>query len=259
MTGEVLAGRYRIDGFLGRSDIGTAWRADDLRLRRTVAVKQLRAQPTHAWDTVRERACRAVCLTHPNVVTLHDAGVAEDRVFLVSELVDGPDLTELLAAEPGRRADPVLVAEIARQVSVALGAAHTAGLVHGHLKPGNVLLTLDGTVKVGDLGIGGGVPHPGAPPSAAFYLSPEEVRGQTASEAGDWYALGCVLYELLAGRPPFVGDSVEEVLDQHLHAAAVPIQAVRPDAGPRLTTLVTGLLAKDPVQRLRSIVTFHNG
>lgn len=250
MTGEVLAGRYRIDGFLGCGGAGGVWRADDLRLRRAVAVKLLLPRSDQSWEVVRAKAVTVACLQHPNVVTFYDAGMAGDRAFVVTELVDGPDLAELLDAEPDGRADLALVLEIARQVSGAIRAAHAAGVVHGDIKPGNLLVTLDGTVKVGDFGIVRGVPHPGSPSGLASYLSPEQVRGQLACKASDWYALGCVLYELLAGRPPFVGDSVEEVLDQHLHAAPVPIQAVRPDVESRLATVLMRLLAKDPSRRL---------
>ena len=249
MTGEVLAGRYRIDGFLGCGGAGDVWRAEDLRLRRTVAVKRFYPRPDSRWELIRANARKAACVDHPNVVTFYDAGIEGDRAFLVTELVDGPNLRELLDAEPNRRADAALVAEIARQAAAGIGAAHAAGVVHGDIKPGNLLVTMDGTVKVGDLGTSCGVPHPGSPPGTASYLSPEQVRGQAASEPSDWYGFGCVLYELLAGRPPFVGDSVEEVLDQHLHKVARPIQAVRPDLEPSLATLILRLLAKDPSQR----------
>jgi eukaryotic-like serine/threonine-protein kinase len=253
VTGEVLAGRYRIDGFLGCGGAGGVWRGDDLRLLRVVAVKLLSPRPDQSWEAVRAKAATVACLQHPNVVSFYDAGMEGDQAFLVTELIDGPDLAELLDAEPDGRADLALVEEIARQVSAAIDAAHAAGVVHGDIKPGNLLVTLDGTVKLGDFGVVCAVPHPGSPPGMASYLSPEQVRGQTACEASDWYALGCVLYELLAGRPPFVGDSVEEVLDQHLHAAPVPIEVLRPDVETRLAAVLMRLLAKDPSRRLTSL------
>jgi eukaryotic-like serine/threonine-protein kinase len=259
VTGEVLAERYRIDGFLGCGGAGGVWRADDLRLRRAVAVKLLLPRPDQSWEVIRAKAATVACLHHPNVVTFYDAGMAGDRAFMVTELVDGPDLAELLDAEPDGRADLALVVEIARQVSAAIRAAHAAGVVHGDIKPGNLLVTRDGTVKVGDFVTVCGVPHPGSPSGTAAYLSPEQVRGQPACEASDWYALGCVLYELLAGRPPFVGDSVEQVLDQHLHAAAVPIQAMRPDVETHLATALMRLLAKDPGRRMASRPSVRGG
>jgi serine/threonine-protein kinase len=249
VTGEVLAGRYRVDGFLGCGGAGEVWRAEDLRLRRTVAVKRFYPWPELTWEMIRVTARKAAGLDHPNIVTFYDAGVSDDRAFMVTELVDGPNLIELLEAEPDGRADPALVAEVARQASAALDAAHAAGVIHGDLKPANLLISMDGTVKVSDFGTACGIPHPGSPSASASYRSPEQVRGQPASELSDWYALGCVLYELLAGRPPFVGESVERVLDQHLHQPAVPIQSVRPEVDPWLATLIMRLLAKKPAQR----------
>lgn len=249
MTGEVLVGRYRIDGFLGCGGAGEVWRAEDLRLRRTVAVKRFHPRDDLSWEIVRASARKAACVDHPNVVTFYDAGIEGDRAFLVTELVDGPNLAELLDAEPDGRADQALVAEVARQASAALDAAHAAGVVHGDIKPCNLLVTLDGTVKLGDFGTACEIPHPGSPPGTASYLAPERVRGQSASELSDWYSLGCVLYELLAGRPPFVGDSVEQILDQHLHKPACPIETLRADLDPRLATYVMRLLAKEPSRR----------
>jgi serine/threonine-protein kinase len=236
------------------------WRAHDLELQRAVAIKLLHPQPDLIWEQIRAEARKAARLDHPNVVTVYDVGADGAQAFMVMELVDGPNLAQLLSTEPSGRADPGLVTQIAVQTAAALDAAHAVGVVHADIKPGNLLLASDGTIKVSDFGIATAdrVERPGprlvGTPS---YVSPEQVSGRPVSELSDWYALGCVLYELLAGRPPFVGESVEDVLSQHVHAAPLPIQAVRPDIDPGLGAVVMRLLAKDPGERLASLASIR--
>ncbi len=176
-------------------------------------------------------------------------GTADEHVFLVMELVSGPDLAQLMrtAGLPSGE----LVADIATQGARALDAAHAAGIVHRDVKPANLLLAPDGTLKITDFGIakGSGTETTGVGVllGTASYVSPEQVRGQSATPASDWYSFGCVLYELLAGTPPFTGPNVESVMRQHLEAAPEPIN--RTDVEPPLANLVLQLLAKDPADR----------
>jgi serine/threonine protein kinase len=254
LNSEVLAGRYRLVALLGQGGAGQVWRAEDLALGRPVAVKVLRrldGDPMGSTERFRSEAQAAARLSHPNVVATYDVGAAAGQVYLVMELVSGRDLAQVLREEGPL--PPGLVADIAVQGSQALDAAHAAGIVHRDVKPGNLLLAADGTLKIADFGIaqaaGPGRSDGTVLLGTAAYVAPEQVRGGAAVPASDRYALGCVLYELLAGTPPFVGPGVDDVLRQHVQAAAVPIQVHRPDVWPGLADLVMRLLAKDPATR----------
>jgi serine/threonine-protein kinase len=252
VNGEVLAGRYRLLSLLGRGGAGEVWRGEDTVLARPVAIKLLRALDGDPMDEVqrfRIEAQAAARLQHPNVVATYDVGAADDQVFLVMELVTGTDLAQLMRSKglPGTK----LVADIAVQGARALDAAHGAGIIHRDVKPGNLLLAGDGTLKITDFGLA----HTGGLNGAtgqvllgtAAYISPEQVTGGSATTASDWYSLGCVLYELLEGVPPYVADTVEGVLRQHLEAPVPPVR--RTDEAPGLAGLVEQMLAKDPAQR----------
>ncbi|GAA1547426.1 serine/threonine-protein kinase [Kribbella lupini] len=252
MNGEVLAGRYRLLSLLGRGGAGEVWRGEDTVLARPVAIKLLRALDGDPMDEVqrfRIEAQAAARLQHPNVVATYDVGAADDQVFLVMELVTGTDLAQLMRSKglPSTK----LVADIAVQGARALDAAHGAGIIHRDVKPGNLLLAGDGTLKITDFGLA----HTGGLNGAtgqvllgtAAYISPEQVTGGQATTASDWYSLGCVLYELLEGVPPYVSDSVEGVLRQHLEAPIPPVR--RTDEVPGLADLVEQMLAKDPARR----------
>ncbi|MDX6261778.1 MAG: eukaryotic-like serine/threonine-protein kinase [Kribbellaceae bacterium] len=259
MNGEVLAGRYRLLAPLGHGGAGEVWRGEDSVLARPVAVKLLRRLEGDQMDAVerfRTEAQAAARLTHPNVVGTYDVGTANGQVFLVMELVDGPDLAQLLRTKglPSER----FVADIALQGARALDAAHAAGIVHRDVKPANFLLAPDGTLKITDFGIAqaSGVDGATGPVllGTAGYVSPEQVRGERATPASDWYALGCVLYELLEGTTPFVGTDVMDVMHQHLDVTPPPVR--RTDTVPGLADLVMQLLAKDPAVRPSSTAAF---
>ncbi|MGC4939129.1 serine/threonine-protein kinase [Kribbella sp. DT2] len=252
MNGEVLAGRYRLLSLLGRGGAGEVWRGEDTVLARPVAIKLLRALDGDPMDEVqrfRIEAQAAARLQHPNVVATYDVGAADDQVFLVMELVTGPDLAQLLRSKglPGTK----LIADIAVQGARALDAAHGAGIIHRDVKPANLMMAGDGTLKITDFGLA----HAGGLNGAtgqvllgtAAYISPEQVTGGQATTASDWYSLGCVLYELLEGVPPYVAGTVEGVLRQHLEAPVPPVR--RTDEVPGLAGLVEQMLAKDPAQR----------
>ena len=210
-----VGGRYHLEEPIASGGAAIVWRAFDENLSRSVAVKLL--HPHHATDpTVVERFEResraAAQLNHPNAVRIYDTGREDELVYLVMEHVDGPSLRQLLR-ERGRL-DPMVVAAIGEQVAAALGEAHAHGLVHRDVKPANILLASDGTVKVTDFGIAKALSgadatltSPGTVVGTAAYVAPEQLEDAAVDARADIYALGVVLYECLTGRPAFSGDT----------------------------------------------------
>ena len=253
----LLAGRYRLDVEIGRGGMGEVWRAYDETLARAVALKLLLPQDTDATATSRFRleAQTAGRLNHPNVVGVLDFGEYDNRLYLVMELVEGDSLAGVLAGSGALPAEQV--ADLAAQASAGLAAAHGQGIVHRDVKPANLLLDTGGTLKIGDFGIARFLDDPGAALTATgqivgtgLYLAPERALGKQAGPASDMYSLGCVLYQLLSGRPPFQADTAVALLHQHLDSAPVPPR----DLGvaglpPAFENYLLGLLAKQPEDR----------
>ncbi|OIK24817.1 serine/threonine-protein kinase [Streptomyces malaysiense] len=252
----LIAGRYRLRDTIGRGAMGEVWRAFDETLGRPVAVKLLLphdSDPT-ASSRFRLEAQTAGRLSHANVVGVLDFGEFEGRLFLVMELVDGGSLDGVLSASGPLPAERV--ARIAAQAAVGLALAHRQGIVHRDIKPANLLLSADDTLKIGDFGIARFFDDPNSALTAtgqivgtSLYLAPERALGRTAAPASDVYSLGCVLYQLLTGRPPFQADSPLAVLHQHLDAAPVPPRQLRSDLSPAFESYLLGLLAKEPESR----------
>ncbi|MFD8675681.1 serine/threonine-protein kinase [Streptomyces seoulensis] len=252
----LIAGRYRLRDVIGRGAMGEVWRAVDEILGRTVAVKLMltqHADPT-AVSRFRLEAQTAGRLNHPYVVGVRDFGEYDDRLFLVMDLVEGDSLAGALNAQgtfPAER-----VARVAAEAADGLAAAHRQGIVHRDIKPANLLLDADGTLKIGDFGIARFLDDPGNALTAtgqivgtSLYLAPERALGRPAGAASDVYSLGCVLYQLLTGRPPFQGDSALAVLHQHLDAVPVPPRQLCADLSPAFENYLLGLLAKEPQDR----------
>ncbi|MEU6918029.1 serine/threonine-protein kinase [Streptomyces olindensis] len=253
----LLAGRYRLDVEIGRGGMGEVWRAYDETLARAVAVKLLLPQDTDATAASRFRleAQTAGRLNHPNLVGVLDFGEYDNRLYLVMELVEGDSLAGVLAASGALPAGRV--ADLAAQAAAGLAAAHAQGIVHRDVKPANLLLDAGGTLKIGDFGIARFLDDPGAALTATgqivgtgLYLAPERALGQPAGPASDMYSLGCVLYQLLSGRPPFQADTAVALLHQHLDSAPVPPRELGV-AGlpPAFENYLLGLLAKQPEDR----------
>ncbi|MFD3662701.1 bifunctional serine/threonine protein kinase/MFS transporter [Streptomyces sp. NPDC058659] len=258
MRGTTVAGRYRVVDLLGAGGMGEVWRAVDERLGRPVALKVLlHPEDEELLRRLEGEARAAAALCDPHVVAVHDVGeapVAGRRVvYLVMELVDGQPLSRLLAEGLPRVGDVVAWGQ---QICRGLQAAHTAGLVHRDIKPANILITADGRVKVCDFGIArrtDAVGHlltgTGAVIGTPSYMSPEQARADAVIDArSDLYSLGCLLYELLTGAPPFPGGGWP-VLAQHLHQAPAPVRSHRPEVPAELEHLVAELLQKDPQRR----------
>lgn len=247
--------RYDLQRVIGVGGMARVYLAHDRWLNREVAAKildpALAADPTFV-ERFRREAQAAAALNHPNIVTIFDTGATEDSYFIVMEYVPGPNLKEdLLARGPLPETDALA---IGAQIATALAAAHHRGLIHRDIKPHNVLLTPEGRAKVTDFGIARAA---GASPltatqvvmGSAQYIAPEQALHQPVDGRTDLYSLGIVLYELLAGRPPFAGDSLVAVAMQQVHAPLPSLRALRPDLAPETEAVITRALAKDPAAR----------
>src|SRR6201994_3440111 len=261
---RLLGGRYELDGVVGRGGMAEVYRARDIRLDRIVAIKTLRADL--ARDQIfqarfRREAQSAASLNHPSIVAVYDTG--EDMVgntpvpYIVMEFVDGRTLRDLLRDD--RRLLPERAAEITDGVLRALDYSHRNGIVHRDIKPGNVMLTRAGDVKVMDFGIARAVSdssstmtQTAAVVGTAQYLSPEQARGENVDSRSDVYSTGCLLYELLTGRPPFVGDSPVAVAYQHVREQAAPPSDHDTDLPPEVDAIVMKSLAKRVEDRYQS-------
>ncbi len=251
---EVLSGRYQLLDVLGRGGMGVVYRATDRVLNRTVAVKVLaidRAQePTFIARFERE-ARAAAALSHRNIVAMYDSGLDGDARFIVMEFVSGPSLSQLVRQRGPLPAEDAV--QIACQVAGALAAAHRAGIIHRDIKPANVMVDDAGTVKVLDFGIARAAGSTSLTQAAilgsAPYIAPEVTRGQRADERSDIYSLGCLLYELLTGRPPFAGELPAAIMHQHNTATPRAPRELDPSIPAGLDALVTQMLAKRPGDR----------
>jgi serine/threonine-protein kinase len=251
----VLAGRYELRDVLGRGGMGVVYRATDRVLGRPVAVKVLpvdRAEDPSLVLRFEREALAAAALNHANVVAVFDSGRDHETRFIVMEYVDGANLAQRL-----RDRGPLTAGEtaaIAAQIAGAMAAAHRAGLIHRDIKPANVMVDRTGRVKVLDFGIARALASTSLTQTAtvlgsAPYLAPEVARGEPADERSDTYSLGCVLYEMLAGRPPFTGELPAAIVHQHTTAPPRPIRELTPDVPPALAGLIMRMLAKSPGDR----------
>ena len=257
MDGQLISGRYRLQAVLGRGGMATVWRGVDERLGRPVAVKLLDRADT-ADPAMLERFDReartAGGLTHPNIVAAYDVGIDDGVPYLVMELIEGTSVAALVAAGP---LPTEQVVDIARQTCDALAVTVTQGVVHRDIKPANILLTTTGTVKVCDFGIARLTHHhqqadltaPQTAIGTSAYMAPEQASGAAVDARTDLYALGCVMYTMLTGHPPFTGDNPLTVLWQHQYQPAPPVASLRPDIPADLDSLVARLLAKNPADR----------
>ncbi|MFH8285033.1 Stk1 family PASTA domain-containing Ser/Thr kinase [Streptomyces antibioticus] len=259
-----LGGRYELGHVLGRGGMAEVYLAHDIRLGRTVAVKTLRvdlARDPSFQARFRREAQSAASLNHPAIVAVYDTG--EDYMdgvsipYIVMEYVDGSTLRELLHS--GRKLLPERTLEMTIGILQALEYSHRAGIVHRDIKPANVMLTRNGQVKVMDFGIARAMGDSGmtmtqtsAVIGTAQYLSPEQAKGEQVDARSDLYSTGCLLYELLTVRPPFVGDSPVAVAYQHVREEPQPPSVFDPEITPEMDSIVLRALVKDPNYRYQS-------
>jgi serine/threonine-protein kinase len=262
VVGETIAGRYEVEELVGHGGMSSVYKARDALLERHVALKILHEQYSADEDFVErfKREARSVAqLQHPNIVTVIDRGEEEGRQFIVFEYIDGENLKEHVVRQG--RLDVREALEIAVEVAHGLAFAHEQGLIHRDVKPQNVLLNGDGRAKVTDFGIArtldvDGMTQTGTVLGTSNYIAPEQASGQRVDAHSDVYALGAVLYELLAGEVPFPGESFVAVAMKHMHEPAPNLLDVRRDVPLRVAAAVDRALEKDPEQRFPTMDAF---
>ena len=272
MGDELIGGRYQLGEFLGRGGMAEVRKGTDTRLGRSVAIKRLRtdlASDATFQARFRREAQSSASLNHPAIVAVYDTGEEWDerdnvaQPYIVMEYVAGRTLRDIL--KEGRKILPERALEITSGVLAALDYSHRAGIIHRDIKPGNVMLTPTGDVKVMDFGIARAVSdaastmtQTAAVVGTAQYLSPEQARGETVDARSDLYSTGCLLYELLAGRPPFVGDSPVAVAYQHVREPAVPPSDHDTEISEELDAIVLKALSKRLEDRYQSAAAMRH-
>lgn len=261
----LVGGRYELGELLGRGGMAEVRKGTDTRLGRVVAVKRLRtdlASDATFQARFRREAQSSASLNHPAIVSTYDTGeeMGRDGIaqpYIVMEFVAGRTLRDVV--REGRKILPERALEITSGVLSALDYSHRAGIIHRDIKPGNVMLTPSGDVKVMDFGIARAISEASstmtqtaAVVGTAQYLSPEQARGETVDSRSDVYSAGCLLYELLTGRPPFIGDSPVAVAYQHVREQAAPPSEIDPSLAPEIDQIVMQSLAKRVEDRYQS-------
>ncbi|GIF09623.1 Stk1 family PASTA domain-containing Ser/Thr kinase [Actinoplanes siamensis] len=262
---RLLGGRYQVGELLGYGGMAEVHRGRDLRLGRDVAIKMLRtdlARDATFQERFRREAQNSAALNHPAIVAVYDTGeevsaTGEKLPFIVMEFVNGRTLKEVLAQE--QRLQPRRALEIIADICAALEFSHRHGIIHRDIKPGNVMITQNGQVKVMDFGIARALAsgattmtQTSAVIGTAQYLSPEQARGEAVDARSDVYAAGCVLFELLVGHPPFVGDSPVSVAYQHVREDPKAPSSISREVPPDVDAIVLKALAKNPLNRYQS-------
>ncbi len=262
---RLLGGRYQVGELLGYGGMAEVHRGRDLRLGRDVAIKMLRtdlARDATFQERFRREAQNSAALNHPAIVAVYDTGeevssTGEKLPFIVMEFVNGRTLKEVLAAE--QRIQPRRALEMIADICAALEFSHRHGIIHRDIKPGNVMVTQNGQVKVMDFGIARALAsgattmtQTSAVIGTAQYLSPEQARGESVDARSDVYAAGCVLFELLVGHPPFVGDSPVSVAYQHVREDPRAPSDINREVPPDVDAIVLKALAKNPLNRYQS-------
>ena len=250
--GSVLGSRYRLVSQIAAGGMGDVWRATDEVLGREIAVKVLKRELSGErgfLERFRREARQTAALSHPGIAAVFDYGEEDGNAYLVMELVPGEPLSDLLARD-GALPVPVAISLVV-QTADALAVAHRAGLVHRDVKPANLLVTPDGTVKVTDFGIARALESSqltatGTVMGTVQYASPEQISGAATTAASDVYSLGIVAYELVAGRSPYQADSNIGLAMAHLQTEPAPLPDAVPDA---LAAVILRALAKDPAAR----------
>jgi serine/threonine protein kinase len=255
--GSLLAGKYRVQEEIGRGGMGIVYKAEDMKLKRTVAIKFLPRE----WSSnpeARERfvqeARAAAALSHPNICTIHEVDDSEDKPFIVMEYVEGENLREKLRKGPLPVEDAL---DIVIPAAEGLDKAHQKGIVHRDVKSANIMVTESGQAKIMDFGLaklrgGTALTQEGATLGTVAYMSPEQARGEKVDGRSDIWSLGVVLYETLTGELPFKGERDVSILYSIVHEEPIPLKVIKPDIPPELERIVRRALEKKPELRYHS-------
>jgi serine/threonine protein kinase/beta-lactam-binding protein with PASTA domain len=258
MIGLTLSGRYELLARVGGGGMALVYKARDLLLNRLVAVKVLRQQFTHDEDFVkrfRREAQAAASLSHPNIVSIYDVGQVEDTHYIVMEFIDGANLNEIIRERAPLQTEEAV--KIAAQISDALEHAHLNQIIHRDIKPHNILIGNNGRVKVTDFGIARAVTsstltQTGSVIGSVHYFSPEHAKGVSTGEKSDIYSLGIVLYQMLTGRLPFLGESPISVALKHLQDSFEQPRKVNPHIPQSVENIIMKAMRKNPQERYQS-------
>ena len=264
---KILGERYELGAMIGTGGMADVYLAQDVRLNRQVAIKILRSDLARDPSFVtrfNKEALSVAALNHPGIVSVYDSGKEDSpsgaMPYIVMEYVEGKTLREIV--NKGERFALNRAVEIAEGILVALQYSHKNGIIHRDIKPGNIMITDNGDVKVMDFGIARALADTGATMTSTWniigtaqYLSPEQATGTQADARSDLYSVGCLLYELLAGRPPFTGDTPVAIAYQHVSAPLVPITEIQESLDPALNAFFSIALAKDANERYQSANT----
>ena len=259
MINQLLGGRYKLGEMIGTGGMADVYIAEDTRLARQVAVKVLRSDLARDPSFVarfRKEALAAAALNHPGIVAVYDSG-EEPAPYIVMELISGHTLRDLI--HKGERVPLKRALEIGEGILAALDYSHQAGIVHRDIKPANIMITDHGDVKVMDFGIARALADLGATLTSTWnvvgtaqYLSPEQALGEVADLRSDIYSTGCLLYEVLTGKPPFSGETPVSIAYQHVSGVVVPPSSIVAGLPEGIDTLLTVALAKNPDDRYQS-------
>ena len=261
---KILGERYELGAMIGTGGMADVYLAQDVRLNRQVAIKILRSDLARDPSFVtrfNKEALSVAALNHPGIVSVYDSGKEDSpsgaMPYIVMEYVEGKTLREIV--NKGERFALNRAVEIAEGILIALQYSHKNGIIHRDIKPGNIMITDNGDVKVMDFGIARALADTGATMTSTWniigtaqYLSPEQATGTQADARSDLYSVGCLLYELLAGRPPFTGDTPVAIAYQHVSAPLVPITEIQESLDPALNAFFSIALAKDANERYQS-------
>jgi eukaryotic-like serine/threonine-protein kinase len=258
----LLGNRYLLKDTLGTGGMAVVYQGYDTALDRTVAIKILRkdySENHEVQELFRQEAKSAANLTHPNIITIHDFGFDEDRIFIIMEYVPGPDLKTIIR----QRADEGLVFSVEETVSLitqacaGIGYAHRAGVVHCDVKPQNLIVTAENRLKVADFGIARLLStiqpdeHNDFVWGSPLYMSPEQASGKAPVPASDVYSLGIIMYEMLTGRLPFHSDNIEDLVEAHKTVIPVHPRAYNREIPQELEKIILKVLSKEPASRYR--------
>ena len=253
---ELLNNRYALGEMIGTGGMADVYIGDDTRLNRKVAIKVLRrdlARDPSFVARFRKEALAAGGLNHPGIVSVYDSGEDNNSPYIVMELISGKTLRQVMQAGEISQSRAL---EIIEGILQALEYSHNEGIVHRDIKPGNIMITDNGDIKVMDFGIARATDDIGATMTntwnvigTAQYLSPEQATGEVADGRSDLYSLGCLMYELLTGRPPFTGDTPVSIAYQHVSSPLIPASQIKPGLNTNLDRMLEVVLSKDPKNR----------